>query len=399
MKDRMLALVGVAAVITVMSLVFMACAQKTATTATTALKTSWGEPDLQGIWDTAPVQIPMQRPAKYKDQEFFTDEQIAELDKIRARMPGNETRALRGTELDVAGAYNAVFTSRRPTGRRTSLIVDPPDGRLPPVTPEVTKRRSEIREYQLALLENTNACKNKWPGCEGGKYTGKPSPRRYEPVKYYTGMGGNRADGPENFGLGNRCMAGAMPDFGGFRQIVQSPGAVSIFYDTGQGQGWHRVIPVDGSPHLPPSIRTWWGDSRGHWEGNTLVVDVTNFSPKRDFNGSLENLHLVERWTRTSPDTIEYVVTMDDPTAWTKPWTVKQEYAKERDELNRIYKEPRCHEGNFAMIGELGGARSQEAAFAEGRGPDPTTLNYNTPTGAANTLGRESGEEDTDPLQ
>jgi len=90
---------------------------------------------------------------------------------------------------------------------------------------------------------------------------------------------------------------------------------------------------------------------------------------------------------------------MDDPTAWTKPWTVKQEYAKQRDELNRIYKEPRCHEGNFAMIGELAGARSQEAAFAEGRGPDPTTLNYNTPTGAANTLGRESGEEDTDPLQ
>ena len=400
MKHRMLALVGVAAVIAVVSLVFIARQTPTTTAQTgSALKTAWGEPDLQGIWDTAPVQIPLQRPAKYKDQEFFTDAQIAELDKIRAAMPGNETRSVRGTELDVAGAYNAVFTSRRPTGRRTSLIVDPPDGRIPPVTGEVMKRRREIRELQLALLENTDTCKNKWPGCEGGKYTGVPSPRRNEPFKHYTGSTGNRPDGPENFGLGNRCMAGALPDFGGFRQIIQSPGAVSIFYDTGQGQGWHRIIPITSAAHLSANVRTWWGDSRGRWEDNTLVVDVTNFTPKRDFNGSLDNLHLVERWTRTGPNTIEYVVTMDDPTSWTKPWTVKQEYAKQSDQLNRIYKEPRCHEGNFAMIGELAGARSQERAFAEGRGPDPTTINYTTPTAAANALGVASGQEDADPLQ
>src|ERR1700730_7016852 len=153
--------------------------------AQTGLKTSWGEPDLQGIWDTTPVQIPLQRPAKYKDQEFFTEAQVAQLDKIRAAMPGNETRSVRGTEQDLAGAYNSVFTSRRHTGRRTSLIVDPPDGRIPPITPEVQKRNKEIREFQLALLEATETCKNKMPGCEGGKYTGVASPRRGEPYKHY----------------------------------------------------------------------------------------------------------------------------------------------------------------------------------------------------------------------
>ena len=127
MKQRILGLMGVAAAIAVVSLVSVAGQ------APTTLKTSWGEPDLQGIWDTNPVQIPLQRPAKYKDQEFFTAAQIAELDTIRAAMPGNETRAERGTPNDVAGAYNVVFTSRRPTGRRTSLIVDPPDGRIPPL--------------------------------------------------------------------------------------------------------------------------------------------------------------------------------------------------------------------------------------------------------------------------
>jgi hypothetical protein len=193
-------------------------------------------------------------------------------------------------------------------------------------------------------------------------------------------------------------MTAALPDLGGFRQIVQTPGSVSIFYDTGQGQGWHRVIPVDGSQHLPASVRQWWGDSRGRWEGKTLVVDVTNFSAKTDFAGSRENLHLVERWTRTGPDTLEYVVTMDDATTWTKPWTVKQEYVKQGDQFNRIYKEPRCHEGNFGMIGLLAGVRAQEVAFAEGRGPDPATTNVDTPTASANAIAVAAGEEDPDPL-
>ncbi len=394
MRGRLPRLMGLAAVMAVATLGSV-CGQ----TKTTP-KTSWGEPDLQGIWDAMPVQTPLQRPAKYKDQEFFTDAQIAELDKIRAAMPGNETRSVRGTEQDVAGAYNVVFTSRRPTGRRTSLIVDPPDGRIPPVTPEVQQRREYIRAWALALLEATDTCKKKMPGCEGGKYTGMPSPRRYEPYKYYPNFRQNKMDGPEDHGTMNtRCLGGNVPVFDGYRQIVQTPGVVSIFYDVGQGQGFHRIVPITTRPHLPSNVRTWWGDSVGRWEGNTLVVDVTNFNGKIDFQGSAENLHLVERWTRTGPDTIEYVATMSDPTAWTRPWTVKQEFAKQSDQANRIYKEPRCADGEYARFAMLKGARQLEKAFAEGRGPDPATVNVATPTNSANVLGVEAGDEESDPLQ
>ena len=386
---------GVVVAIAVVALASVACQ---APKAAPSLKTSWGEPDLQGIW-TDDYQTPLQRSAKYAGREFLTDAEIAELDKQRASLPGSECRTVRGTQEDVAGAYNAVFQFRKHTGRRTSLIVDPPDGRVPSLTPEVQKRQQEWREFFLALVQSTNTCKNKLRGCEGGKYDPKPSPRRAEPLKFYPAAnlvpgGGhiNRSDGPEERGLSERCLTAILPDFTGFRQIVQSPQSVSIFYDTGQGQGWHRSIPVDGGPHLPQSIRLWWGDSRGHWEGNTLVVDVTNFSPKTEFQGSRENLHLIERWTRTGPDTLEYVVTMDDKMTWTKSWTVKQEYRQQSDQYNRVYKEPRCHEGNFAMIGMLSGARAMEMAFAEGRGPDPATINLVTPTNSANS------PEELDPL-
>ncbi len=173
-------------------------------------------------------------------------------------------------------------------------------------------------------------------------------------------------------------MGAFLPDFGGlagfFPQIVQSPGSVSIFYDTGQGQGWQRVIPLTGRSHLPSQVRQWWGDSRGHWERNTLVVDVTNFTPKTDFQGSRQNLHLVERWTRLDANTLEYAVTIEDATTWTRPWTVKLKLNKQSDQANPVYKEPRCHEGNFGMTALLAGARAQERAFAAGRGPDPATL-------------------------
>jgi hypothetical protein len=131
---------------------------------------------------------------------------------------------------------------------------------------------------------------------------------------------------------------------------------------------------MNGSPHLPANIRQWYGDSRGHWEGNTLVVDVTNFSPKTDFFGSRENLHLVERWTRTGPNILEYEVMIDDPTVWTRPWNVRQEFTRQSDEDNRIYYEPRCVEGNYGLPGQLHGRRVEERAFAEGRGPDPRTM-------------------------
>src|SRR5262249_58817950 len=134
---------------------------------------------------------------------------------------------------------------------------------------------------------------------------------------------------------------------------------------------------MDGSPHLPAGIRQWYGDSRGHWEGNTLVIDVTNFSPKTDFQGSRENLHLVERWTRTGADTLEYAVTVDDSTVWARPWTAKQDFIRQSNEENRIYTEPRCHEGNYGLPGLLHGRRMEELAFAEGRGTDPRTRDAN----------------------
>jgi hypothetical protein len=173
-------------------------------------------------------------------------------------------------------------------------------------------------------------------------------------------------------------------------QTASRPGAVSIFYDTGQGQGWIRSVPVTTTPHLPSHIRLWWGDSRAHWEGDTLVIDVTNFSPKADFLGSRENLHLVERWTRTGPQTLELVTTIDDPTTWTRPWTAIQEFDLQSSQQNRLYTEPRCHEGNYGLPGVLVGARAVEEAFAEGRGPDPARLCIGSCAGPS--------AEDRDPL-
>jgi hypothetical protein len=322
----------------------------------------------------------MQRAARYANKEFFTDAERGELDRQRASILRRDQRVEKGSERDVAGAYNAVFQSIKHTGKRTSLVVDPPDGRIPPVTPEAKKRNDAEREFRLALLQATATCKNQEAACAGGKY-GPVSPRRAElPASYNTGRL-NRADGPEDRSMTERCMGAVLPDFGGYRRIVQSSGTVSIFYDVGQGQGWQRIIPVDGSPHLPPSIRQRFGDSRGRWEGNTLVVDVTNFSPKSDFMGARDNLHLVERWTRIDAKTLEYAVTIEDPTRWTRPWTVKQEMNRQDEQANRIYYEPRCHEGNYGLPAMLVGMRAEEAAFAKGRGPDPATKDTATDFG------------------
>jgi hypothetical protein len=330
----------------------------------------------------------LQRPAKYANQEFFTEAQRAELDLQRAALPGKDKRAERGTELDVSGSYNEVFMSRKRTGARTSRIVDPPDGRIPPLTPNAQKAAAADREFRLALLQATQACKTKRASCNGGKYDPTPSPRFAELPPRYNTVNLNRRNGPEDGALGVRCLTGGLPEFstafgGSFRRIVQTAGGISMFYDIGQGQGWQRNIVMDGRPHLPASIRQWYGDSRGHWEGDTLVIDVTNFSPKTDFQGSRENLHLVERWTRTGPMTLEYEVTIEDPTVWTRPWTVTQTLSRQSEEENRIYYEPRCNEGNYALTGLLHGARLDDLAFAQGRGPDPaTTDNASTITGA-----------------
>jgi hypothetical protein len=341
-----------------------------------ALTTPWGEPDLQGIW-TDETDTPLQRSPKFANQEFFTEVQRADLDKERSELLRRDRRVERGTELDVAGAYNALFMTQKRTGARTSMIVDPANGRIPPLAPEAQKMAGADREFRLALLQATETCRSKSVACSGGKYDPTPSPRIAELPPRYNTARMNRHDGPEDGSLPDRCLTGGLPEFGAatgsFRRIVQTPGGISIFYDVGQGQGWQRNIVMDGRPHLPANVRQWYGDSRGHWEGNTLVVDVTNFSPKTDFQGSRENLHLVERWTRTGPTSLEYVVTIEDPAVWTKAWTVRQEFAKQSDQENRLYYEPRCIEGNYGLPGLMRGARAEEFAFAEGRGPHPAT--------------------------
>jgi hypothetical protein len=391
MTSVALAAAGLSAVISVPITRTSAQAPAASVTAP-ALKTPWGEPDLQGIW-TDETDTPLQRSPKYASQEFFTEAQRAELDQQRSALLRRDKRVERGTELDVAGAYNAVFTSMKRTGARTSLIVDPPNGRMPPLTPEARNVAATEREFRLALLQSTETCKTNSVACNGGKYDPTPSPRFAELPPRYNTARMNRHDGPEDHSLPDRCLTLGLPEFraatGSFRRIVQTPGGISIFYDVGQGQGWQRNIVMDGRPHLPANVRQWYGDSRGHWEGNTLVIDVTNFSPKTDYQGSRENLHLVERWTRTAPTSLEYVVTIEDPTIWTRPWTVKQEFTMQSNQENRLYYEPRCVEGNYGLPGLLRGARAEELAFAEGRGPHPATKD-----GATDFVGVED-----DPLE
>src|SRR6516162_598719 len=357
-----------------------------------ALKTPWGEPDLQGIW-TVEYETPLQRSPRYANREFFTDEERAEFDRVRSQLRGRDNRNERGSEADVAGAYNAVWGGMKRTGKRTSAVVDPPNGRIPALTPEAQKIAAADQDFRLALMQSTQTCKLKLAGCAGGKYDPTPTSRRNELPPRYNTARMNRHDNVEDGALADRCLTPGLPEFGAgngggsFRRIVQTPGGIAIAYDVGQGQGWQRSIVMNGSPHLPAGIRQWFGDSRGHWEGNTLVIDVTNFSPKTDYRGSRDNLHLVERWTRTAPDTLEYIATIEDPTVWTRPWTVKQEFTRQNEQENRIYYEPRCVEGNFGFPAMMKAARQEDREFAEGRGPDPLTKD------------NASGGADQDPLQ
>jgi hypothetical protein len=342
--------------------------------AAAAIKTAWGEPDLQGIWEPV-YNIPLQRDAKYGDREFYTEAEKADLDGRRAKVEGRDKRVAEiGTERDVAGAYNAVFTSRRYAGDRTSQIVDPRNGRMPAMTPAAQAAQKAEADYRLSLLQHTDTCKNKDRGnaCANGTY-GPPHANWDKVTPFYNTGRLNRHADAEDGSLGDRCMSGSFPAFQGFKRIVQSPNGISMFYDIGQGQGYQRNIVMNGTPHLPSSIRTWFGDSRGRWEGNTLVIDVTNFSPKSSFNGSRENLHVVERWTRLDEKTLEYVATISDPTVWVAPWTVKIDQYKQDDAANRFYTEPRCFEGNYGFPAMLLGERLVEVAYAEGRGPHPAS--------------------------
>ena len=336
--------------------------------------TPWGHPDLEGIWLDV-YATPFERPAGVGDRELFTAAEREARDQARMVNPGRDRRGTDG-RTDVAGAYNAVYTSARPAGPRTSLVVDPPDGRIPALTPEAQRDNEARRDWRLMLLRSTETCRLGGSGCAGGEY-GPASPRRFDVVPFYNTGRMNRHFGPEDQSLGDRCMSGRTSDFNGFRRIVQGEDAVAIGYDTGQGQGYHRIVNLGGD-HPPSTVRLRHGDSRGRWEGRTLVVETTNFSPKFTYRESGANRRLVERYTRIDDDTLEYEVTIEDPTVWTAPWTVRQELKRQNDEQNRIYYEPRCHEGNYGLPALLIGARVDEQAFAEGRGPDPFSLDTAT---------------------
>jgi len=329
MSSRLLAGIGALATMALLASVTasgQAPASGTKTKTWSAPRTSDGQPDLQGYWSNATL-TPLERPAELATKPFLTEQEAAAYEK-QLLQTGNRDRRDGNAETDVGRAYNEFWFERgnQVVGtRRTSLIVDPPDGRLPALTPEAQKKADAARLYA-----------------------------RQHP-----------ADGPEDRGLQERCIlwptAGPPMLPGGYNnnyQILQSPGyvviGVEMIHDV-------RVIPLDGRPHLGSGVRQWMGDSRGHWEGNTLVVDTSDFNGKVRFRGSDENLHLTERFTRVAPDTILYEFTVDDPTAFTKPWSAQVPMHRTEGPIF----EYACHEGNYGMEGILAGARAEEKKVAK----------------------------------
>lgn len=288
-----------------------------------------GHPDLQGVW-LSNGATPLERPKGLEGKPFLTDAEVAELKKRAARLFKETNSDFASGDNAFLAAYANVEQYKNPnisTGgasemvdrefdNRTSLIADPPDGRLPPLTPAGQRRVTAAEE----------AAK-------------RPATR------------------PEDLTNFIRCITFGVPRVGGnfgagpysYYQIFQAPGYVVLFTEMIHEA---RIVPLDGRPHLPQNIRQWAGDSRGRWEGKTLVVDTTNFSTKSYYMGSAENLHLVERFTRVSPDRLDYAVTVEDPTTWTKPWTA---VIRLKQTQEHIY-EFACHEGNYvSMVSMLSG--------------------------------------------
>jgi hypothetical protein len=305
----------------------------------TVARTPDGQPSLEGIWiDNSAT--PLERPKELEGKQFLTDAEVAELKQRADRMFNNGYSDFAAGDnfylavLRDVGRYknpgstnNSYEMVPREFDNRTSLIIDPPDGRIPPMTPE-GKRRMEAGNAANTFQ--------------------------------------HPAAGPQDLSSAMRCITPGVPRIGGrwgagndgYYEFFQSRGYVIFFMEAFHDA---RIISLDGRPHLPPEIRSWNGDSRGHWEGNTLVVDTTNFSAKTNFMGSSDNLHLVERFTRVSPDVINYEVRIEDAATWTKPWTVLVRLKKTHQKLY----EYACHEGNLPMIGTLSAARAQEKAAEE----------------------------------
>jgi hypothetical protein len=360
------ALIAVAPLVSVAGQRQATTTQATAATTKTAagakpFRTPWGQPDLQGIW-TYKTTTPLERPAKFQGREFLTREELAQAEKAAAALRFRDTREQKsGAVTDVGRAYDAHWFDR--TGKpsaRTSLIVDPPDGKMPPVKPEAKKKFAA------------------WAAAKGLFASAADVGGRPEDVEDGTEGGvdgrGSRADNPEDRRVGERCITFGAPRLpGGYNanvRIVQSPDYVVI-----ENEMIHeaRIIPLDGRPHLDTSVGQWLGDPRGHWEGETLVVDSTNFTDKNPFRGSFENLHVIERYTRIDESTVMYRATFEDPTAWARSWTVEYPFVtlqslhdSNQDDVDAVPQmfEYACHEGNYGMPGQLRGQRALDAAAA-----------------------------------
>ena len=323
----------------------------TATAKAAVSKKAWtppraagGQPDIEGIWSNATL-TPLERARELGGKKFFTEAEAAVVEKQMAQARNADSRNA-DREADVARAYNDAWWdwgSKIAKTRQTSLIVDPPDGRVPPYTPEALQRIAANEQAIKERCEHTV--------CPPGNF-GAAIP----------------ADGPEDRPLMERCILWntsgppMLPTaYNNNYRIVQAPGYVTINIEMIHD---YRIIPLDGRPHLPPNMRQWLGDSRGHWEGNTLVVDTTNFTDKTAFRNSTENLHVVERFTRVDADTLIYEFTVDDPSTFTRSWSGSVPMSKTQ---GPIY-EYACHEGNLGMTGILSGARSFEKQAAERTG-------------------------------
>jgi hypothetical protein len=305
-----------------------------------------GQPDLEGIW-TSGFITPVERPKEMAGKPFFTQEEAAALEARVAKANSKDVR-LEDIRADLERGDNVWMDGGSKVSKtlQTSLVVDPPDGRIPPLTPEILKGLA--REAQ-ALTEK---CAQPGQVCPFN-IAGRPI----------------LADGPEDRPLMERCISrvqGGPPmmpgPYNNNYHIVQNPDFVLIFVEEMHEA---RLIPLDGRAHLAPDIRQLMGDPRGHWEGNTLVVDSTNFSNDTKFRNAGPNMHLIERFTRTDPDTLLYEFTVDDPTTFTQPWSVAMPMAPAKGPLL----EDECHEGNYGLAGILRAARAEEKKKAPEAAP------------------------------
>ena len=291
---------------------------------------------MQGVWANNNM-TPLERPKQFAGRATMTDQELADLKvRVKALLDGGDAfffdelvlAALEGKEKfkssdTQTGNYDQSWLSERVFDNRTSLIIDPPDGRIPPTVPGFAERQ----RARIAA-----------------------APRR------------GPADRAQDLGLSTRCVHFGTPNlmagYQSYFSLTQSPDSVVVRTEMIHDA---RVIPLDGRRHVSKNITMYHGDSTGHWEGDTLVVDTTNFSPNTSFRGSTEGFHLVEKFRRTAEDTLEYYVTIDDPTVWTKPWTLMIPLKKTGEEMF----EYACHEGNYGLPAILRGARAQEAETAK----------------------------------